>query len=273
MRVVFRLSDNPNIVDSYSLSNTLKLPDGIHWKYCSFNEKGKEIKRKDLPKEEYFTDLPWSIQDRWGNRHSWVNSIKRERYQRDYVEPFNVKIKYDKIDWENCVSSNELIVESKNYEKIKNTVNMFLEMFGSCYIIWSKDNHFRKQLNYKILPEWEDPRTKLKSAIENRHSGKEKDRWLLLWRMDYIEKFSPNFHAIGVGWMDGYYIVWFKNQNIYIAESIKYWNATYVFDNHWDKVVALSKKEILNWWLTKWRIIHNSNRKNKVRKLLSNFGK
>lgn len=67
----------------------------------------------------------------------------------------------------------------------------------------------------------------------------------------------PDFIALGVGGFRDYVVFGFQSKNLYVLESPKLGNATYVFKNNWAAVSSLSKKEILEGSLHELRIVHN----------------
>lgn len=74
---------------------------------------------------------------------------------------------------------------------------------------------------------------------------------------------------MGQGGFNDYLLFGFPNKNIYVLESIRFGNATYVFDRNWEELSQLSKKEILDNDLHVNRIIHIEGWEQNVNDLLN----
>ncbi len=70
---------------------------------------------------------------------------------------------------------------------------------------------------------------------------------------------EPEFVAIGRAGFSGYVVFGFPSKSLYILESTKTNNATYVLEDDWEYLSGLTKAEILNNRLHKERILHREN--------------
>jgi len=152
---------------------------------------------------------------------------------------------------------------------------LFLEIFGECTILRENlENIIRapiRKLNWTVLPKgkmpWEQLKSKIKPIVKEAPPGNQPIIWS---RFESINRFNPNFVAIGQAGFRGYIILGFPEKNIYVCECIFTGNATYVFEQNWEKLTQLTKAEILNEKLQKDRIIHWDNWREKINNLLGN---
>ncbi|MDR1678654.1 MAG: hypothetical protein LBR81_02640 [Prevotellaceae bacterium] len=238
-----------------------------------FNADGKYIKRKDLPKEEYFISRLWSWTDWAGTEYEKVVYIARERYQRDFIAPPNIELKIEDSQESKVLVALKSVNKKENFELIKHTINLLLELFGECDTLKSDFQLIQApqviRLNWKILPPGEYPWKKvepfMKEKIERQSKG---NRPVLKYRIEKIASKNPNFVAIGQGGFYEYSVFGFTEKSLYIFESIKTGNATYVFDKDWAELTKLTKKEILDDNLHKKRIIHKQGWDNEIDALI-----
>lgn len=85
-------------------------------------------------------------------------------------------------------------------------------------------------------------------------------------------KYDPSRAYQGVGGYSGYLVFEFGQGNLYVFESIMYGNATYIFENEWEEVSKLTKKEIIENQLAVARIIHNQAWSREVNRYLRGNG-
>ena len=243
------------------------LPKSSFGNACFYNAEGKIKKRRDLPMESYILELPYEVQDRWGYWHYGVNYIERQRYPREFIPPFEVYIQILERKGKKFAVSSPIQKIESNREKIKNTVNMFLELFWECYVA-EEDFNIEEyiQLNWEILPVGEYPWDRTKNAILSwmRTSPKTK---LFSHRIEYLHEFHPDFIAKGVHGFHWYTIFWYASRNYFICESLKYGNATYVFNENRAALSQLTKWEIITWMKSFIRIVHSPSRQRNIQSL------
>lgn len=221
---------------------------------------------KSLPKEKYTQTLYWTRQE-WAGRGETrevteFTDIVRERYHRDYHAPFSVSFSLVSKEQLKCIVSDEIVLSHDNTEKIMNTINMLLGLFGECTIESNEVDQMTNviQLNWNILPKGDCPWETIKTEIEDicRNSRKTHQQ-MMLRNCDVINDLKPDFCAYGRSGFRGYVVFGFTTKNLYVLESVIPNNATYVFQNQWEGLSKLTKAEILNQDLQKARIIHNAN--------------
>lgn len=238
-----------------------------------FNANGKYYPIKDLPKETYYIERYWTWRDWNDDEHSKIVFIPRERFQRSFFEPPSIEITIEQIDGKKILFGGKFINSPENFEEIKHCINLFLELFGECDTINSKQQISQSpnvtKLNWKILPKGEYPWNKLEPIIKERVSRlSENKQTIISSRFEKISSKAPDFVAFGAGGFNDYTIFGFEKKSIYILESMRSGNAIYVFEKDWKELSRLTKKEILDNNYHKARIIHKDNWEAELFKLI-----
>ncbi len=251
--------------DINDTSGTKLLPSVFN-KYTKQNAEQYTTIDKTLPKEKYYQTVYWTRTE-WAGRGETrevteFTDILRERYHRNLHPPYSVEFTLIEKDNKRFIQSDIMQLCEENKDKIKNTINMLLGIFGECQIVSNDFNTPAKvvRLNWDILPPGKYPWNDVKSTIEAVASkSNNTQKHMMLRNCELINNYLPDFIAYGKAGFRGYVIFGFTKQNLYILESVIPNNATYVFESNWETISQLSKAEILNQNLHKDRIIHNSN--------------
>jgi hypothetical protein len=244
-----------------------------------FNAEGKYLKDKTKPKETAYREVEWHWKE-WHGRGQTIEKSKTvyvsyQRYPRTFIEPPSLELSLVKnAQGENMLITPILELNDKSEKKIVHAVNLILEIFGECQIFSENLNDLfktpLKRLNWKVLPEgkmpWQKLNQELKSVLELAGKGK---KIVIANRIETVNKYSPDFVAVGTAGFTGYIILGFPKKNIFVLESAYYGNATYVFEKQWEKLSQMTKAEILNESLQKDRIIHQKGWGTKINDLLS----
>lgn len=246
------------------------LPNKIG-KFSRINADGKEVIRRDQPKESitrafYYTRSEFHGKD---NRVEVEDMAWRtyQRYPRDTIPAQSVHI--------NCIENqNEkfLLIECDSQEDpslFLHKLNLALEIFGSEleFHIAAKDGfvqlpHTFKVVSWLILPAGnytkEELKEKIKQTISTKLSRTVKP--VIEKRLDKIASYEYTGIVIGIGGYKGYVIYHFPQKGLSVLESDSPNNATYVF-NHtsWEELSRKTKTEIINSNLAIRRIIHDTN--------------
>lgn len=238
-----------------------------------FNANGKFIIRRDLPKEEFYIEREWERRDWGGNSHYSIVYIRRERFPRDFIRQPAEELTIDNYLGNTIIVSRRLVKTSQNLEEIKHIVNLFLEYFGECDII--RENYEPiipnnvVRLNWKLLPQGEYPWERVQQATRQRLQRETQNRRAVLENnLEIISSHNPDFVAIGQGGFNDYIVFGFQDKNIYILESIRSGNATYIFNNNWEELSRLTKAEILNNNLQQDRIFHTPSWEGQINRIL-----
>lgn len=235
-----------------------------------FNSEGGFIRLKDLPMETRYREV--CVKDWHGNYH-YVD-VPYKRYQRQEIPAPSVELKIVDNNSEMLIVSPKLNKSEANVSQIKHTINLFLELFGSCEILNSSlvpaiSSIPTRRVNWKILPEGEYPWKRLSQLAGDLSSSRVGKAKIQEHNFDAILKYNPVEIIYGAGGFRGYLVFRFPTKNLFVMENALYGNATYVFENDWEKFSHLTKAEIIQNNLEKGRIEHRSGWENAIDKLLS----
>jgi hypothetical protein len=243
-----------------------------------FNAEGKQIVRRELPKEDATRMLEWTWEEFRGKdkvEQSDFRFIHYQRYQREQVPPPGVELQIVGDARENYYAVTEAIpYDDAHRVRLLHAVNLCLEHFGVCGV-FTDDlvpvlRAPLRRLNWKLLPQgarpWEELKRDLQPVVAQ--TGK-RTRAVFLHRLEVVNEGQPAFTAIGQGGFEGYVVLGFPRLNLYICESTRYGNATYVFAQDWEPLSQMTKADILNQNLQKERIVHNEGWREAIRKLIS----
>lgn len=230
------------------------------------NSEGFIILNRDKEKEICYRMVEWTY-NQWAGRGETVEVtestvVPYKRYPRTILPPPSIELTVTNGN------NNELIIVSpefqfnkENDKLIIHIINLFLEIFGECQVFDSNKNSIAIprliRLNWEVLPKgkmpWEQRKNQIKKFIDKVRGDNKK---VVIKRLETINKYNPDFTAIGNAGFSGYIVHGFIDKDIYILESIYTNNATYIFGDNWESISKLTKAEILNSNLHKDRVIH-----------------
>ena len=245
------------------VSGTSILPCSVN-RYAKKNAEPFFTVDKSLPKEDYVQTVYWTRYE-WAGRGQTnpvtdFSYIKKQRYHRDYFEPYSVCFTLVTDSDKPYIISDAIPYVAENHEKLLNTVNMILGAFGECIVDFSEQEAKIKRtvVNWDILPKGEHPWSSVKETLTDLAKGHTKTRTeLMLRNCESIYARHPDFVAYGRSGFRGYAVFGFTSKNLYILESAFPNNATYVLQDDWETISQLSKAEILSQDLHKARIVHS----------------
>lgn len=279
MLVVNNVERFPEKVVKFGFDPELKadtkiLPATLN-RYAFKNAEQYATINRSLPKEDYYQTVYWTRTE-WAGRGETrevteFNDIKRQRYHRDFHLPFSVEFTLYEDKGSKFICSDEMVFSNGNKDKIINTVNMLLGIFGECEIVSEQISSKSKtiHLSWDILPPGKYPWSKVKADIEEIIANRNvTQQHMMLRSCESINNLGPDFVAYGRAGFKGYAVFGFVHKNLYILESVIPNNATYIFEKDWEELSKLSKAEILDFKLHKARIVHNSNWKNEFDKMI-----
>lgn len=265
------LNENKSVASEIGFSNDLEqgetvLPTAIG-NVSRFNAEGKEIVRRDLPKETHYNSVE---SPNWGDSYNGTHTVELpyQKYPRDFIEPPSVELK---------ISGDKIISPLMDYnldeQGLIHIINLFLELFGECILLNEKFEDFvkvpSKSLNWEVLPMGEMPWERLHGSLKPLLKKLDvKEKVACEERIKTLQSYSPDFTARGSAGFSGYLIFGFKNRDLYVCESIWHGNAIYVFEGGWEELSQKTKAEVLRGGLQKDRIIHAENWKEKLDELL-----
>lgn len=222
-----------------------------------FNSDGKFIKLKHLPMEKCFRNT--CLTDWHGGFH--FVDIPYFRYPRKQIAPPCVEITIVENGGELYATSPKLDRTNENNDYNLHVFNLFLELFDSCEIfdknMASVVHGFEvKRVNWVMLPPGEYPWNRL-SEMADKLKSKSKNKALQQsFYMDTILNLKPSGIIYGMGGFRGYIAFRFPGKNMCILENALYGNATYIFNDNWEKISQLTKAEIINGNLMIKRLEH-----------------
>lgn len=242
-----------------------------------FNAEGKNIIRRDLPKETVYRQIEWHWTERHGDREveqTDFRYVPYERYPRDFVPPPSVEVQIA-ADSE----GNKLLVAgafdyaATHYQAIIHSINVLLEIFGECEILTEDLQPIAplaaRRLNWEILPPGKQPWERIKKSVAPIvERAKKGNQGVILRRLEFMHQAVPELVAQGRGGFSGYIVFGFPRKNLFVLESLYYGNATYVFRENWEKLSQLTKAEILSGNLQTARVVHQPGWEKEVRRLI-----
>ncbi|MCX6296178.1 MAG: hypothetical protein NTX97_08930 [Bacteroidetes bacterium] len=239
-----------------------------------FNAEGKEKILKEAPKETVYYPREWSVKDWGGYEHSGVNYMPYERYPRELIPPPGFELQITEEDGRKIIISRKFKNTSDEYDSIKHGMNMLLEIFKDMQVYKGDMTSALKtrviRLNWELLPPGINPWKRVSEQVKKIADGNSLgEKAMIADRFKHIEKYNPNQVAIGLGGFTGYLVFGFTGKNIYLLESLRYGNATYVFGTDWQTLSQMTKAEILQNDYHEKRVIHNDDWINGVNRLLS----
>lgn len=241
------------------------LPCGIN-KYALRNAEPYFTVDKRLPKEKYTQTVYWTRYE-WAGRGELnpvtdFSYITKERYHRDYFEPYSVYFTLVESNGTPYIISDAILYAEENKGKLLNTVNLLLRVFGECTIDFDQAEQTTTKMvvNWDILPQGEHPWASVKETLGVITKDRAKTQTeLMLRNCEAIYEKHPDFVAYGRSGFRGYAVFGFTDKNLYILESALPNNATYVLQDDWESISQLTKAQILSNDLHKARIIHSEN--------------
>ncbi|ETJ47866.1 hypothetical protein [Pseudoalteromonas agarivorans] len=231
-------------------------------KYTSFNVNGTIKVRKDLPLEPESVMFYGSSRDWHGGIHYGIRTRTIDKYPRENIPAPSETFEIVTIGESLFLSSSELNLSDADETRNIHVTNIMLECFSEFDIYdVGKDEIVGprlKRLQWDILPSGECPWDKARPIILKRTEHlEERDKKVIEHRMKTISRREPDFLAVGRAGFSGYFVYGFKDQDVYVLESMELDNATYVFNSEWEAISKLTKSQIINSELPHQRIIHN----------------
>lgn len=253
------------------------LPDSDLGPVSRFNAEGTNVVHRDQPMETVFRQVEWTWTE-WHGRYdverSRIVDVPYQRYPRTFVAPPSVELTVSKSGSGNVI----LVTRPFEYSEavkdaIRHAVNLLLEIAGECEIFTENLNEILRvkvrRLNWEVLPPGRRPWPELKRDVEKVIREAPEGNWRLIqFRLEQINGYGPAFVAIGQAGFRGYLIFGFPERNLYVLESTRFGNATYVFAERWEELSQLTKAEVLNADLHHDRIIHREGWSSRIRQHL-----
>lgn len=254
-------------------------PDGIaripipRRSATQLNANGKWIRLRDLPKEIRLFVHAYHLVDWHGNDHYGTCIQERWCYQRELIPPTELAFII-----ENGVLYSPLLENSEaDMDRIKNAMNVVLEMVGHCEVLTPDKTPALSLVRQSEVPweilragtqdrsEWEDYVTK---TVEHKPKAQQVE---ICRRHEQLMEMGPEFCVLGTQNFLGYVVYGFAALNLYIFESNSINNATYVFRGDWESTSKLTKMEVLSGGLQEARIYHTEQWRENIGHLFYRF--
>lgn len=221
------------------------------------NADGYEYADKTKPKQRRYVTTNWIKPYGNSNASEQAVDIYRECYPKITVEPTEIELTLHQNKHNDMfvIASMSTLNRSKH---IKEAINIFLEIYGECYVykkeIEARDINVKKKKNWEFLRPGEKPS---KNIIRNTQNNNELINKYDIERLITLEKYDKVDIVEGILGFRGYYAFLFKKYCIF--ESVWYGNATYIVAiTNWEKLSQLTKSELMALNEVEKRIIHNA---------------
>lgn len=240
------------------------LPSAHFGPVCKKNAYGDVVVDKTQPKERRYVSTIW-VQP-FGNYYadSTPVDIYKPCYPKIEIPPMEIELMLvlDKDNRKYIIAD---IDKKQNEENLLSAINIFLEIYGECYIFNGELNinndSKRQKCNWEILPPGEKPSVHIKNMLKaNAQNADTFD----VSRLEFLDKYKVEKIVEGTNGFNGYYAYIFNN--ICLLESAIYGNATYVIPKeNWEILSQKNKKELFDEKHVIEKIIHKENWKRQIR--------
>jgi hypothetical protein len=254
------------------------LPPTERGRYSDWNVNGKEIVRKDLPKETLYNQV--EAPD-WGSSYgTHTVALPYERYPRDFVTPsltrFNMKCPNPAHGQDKYMIVFEvdriLVKGDPNFDAdLLACLNLLQENVGCCGVQSSAatiDDYLRSlKVMWELLP----PGTR-EEAIARLFNGRTpslQEKVNTEDRYDFLLSLHPAQFIYGTSGLERYFGASLKD-DLVIFENISYGNAIYIMFEDWRELSQRTRTELLSgrYGQNFERVLHKADWKKAVRAIV-----
>lgn len=254
------------------------LPAEEQGKYSNWNINGREIKRKDLPKERFYNYVE---SPNWGDSYNGTHTVALpgERYPVEFIPPRLATLKTEVITQNDTgylfrFSLSEVLnKKAADYlERFLVAINILQENVGSVDIIESSISSIEylktQSISWEILPPGE--KEKFITRYFSGKSIKPEEKKQVEDRYDYFMRLKPKEMIIGINSFQRYFGAKIED-DIVLFENTEYGNALYIMFNDWEELSKKSRIELLSGRFGRdfERVIHTGDWKEKVKLIIS----
>ena len=256
------------------------IPSKDSGKYSNININGREIIRKDLPKEIHYNSIE---NPNYGDSYNGTHTVNLpyEKYPRDFQPPRELEIL---ISCKDCKPNlpNYIIAfqvqevldkNAKDFEnKLFEDLNFLQENIGTFgieaanipIIEYAKSLH----VSWEILP----PGT-LDDTIQRIFHGKTpttQEKNTAKERYEFFQSLKPKSLVFGQSGFRRYFGALLED-NLVVFENIEYGNAVYILFDNWEELSKLSRIDLLSgkFGTSFERVIHNTGWKSDVKTIVA----
>lgn len=244
-----------------------------------FNANGGTVIHRDQPKETAYRQVEWHWTEFRGRDDSEemsdIRDVPYKRYPRTPIHPPSIELKIAMTaDGQRVLVAPPKTFNEDGDKELIHVVNLLLEVLGFCEVFTTDLGTViqapLRRLNWRLLPSghrtWEQLRPDVREVIERATKGNQP---VIEHRLELINRYEPDFVAIGLAGFAGYVVFGFTPRNLFVFESIYSGNATYVFGDQWERLSRFSKAEVLDNSLHHARFLHHEGWNNNIQSLLS----
>jgi hypothetical protein len=228
------------------------------------NANGFIIVRRDLPMISCTYTIPWPHEEYCGYKETKTVTTDVDRtykkYPRERTIPHCVELIVTEKNNKKYITTNlDSIQLKQNLDLLKHTINLFLEIFGECYLSDQIEIPiFIQRKNWEILPPGSYPWPKIVERI-NKDTKVIKNVTVTEDRLKFFYDKKPSFIATGKSGFSGYWVFGYSHHKNIFLESQYYGNATYLLNENWEELSKKTKSELINSNLSVARVIHDEN--------------
>ena len=256
------------------------IPVAVVGRASSYNLNGKEIVRKDLPKEtKTFSFEAPNFGDFTKGTHDV--SFTKDCYQRELMPPKGNAILIERLSNDGDSIIFKFQVEeihdrhAVNFEEdLLRNINLLQENTGVCDVfpVDAPDIDYLSsiQVEWEILPPGIDDREmNIQKIIAGRQSGIDVE--VVRERLDVIESLNPRNLIKGTSGFHRYFGAQYED-NLVAFENISYGNALYVMFDDWRTLSKRSRLELLKSQSDGYvRIIHRQGWKKSLARVVNQY--
>lgn len=257
-----------NLLKLKNLGDTI-LPSGNWGNVCFKNAYGETILDKNQPKEKRYVSTNWIHP--YGNTYSpkVACDIYKYCWVKIEIAPLEIELTLS-LGNDNKPYITAVLTPEIRKNHIKEAINIFLEIFGECYVFDSNiclDNTRYRKCNWELLPPGTKPSIHLSNQLKQ--NNQDVDTFDIA-RLRYLDKYDVKEIVEGTNGFKGYYAYIFDKHCI--LESAIYGNATYIIPKeNWEILSQKTKNELLNTNQVIEKIVHTENWFHNIRKIIKNL--
>jgi hypothetical protein len=230
------------------------VPPSEQGKFSKWNVEGKEIVRKDLPKETHYNsvDVP-----NWGDSYNGTHTVDLpyKKYPRDFYPPRELEISIHCHDSRPGLPvyilafkvQETLDIKAKSFEvRLFENLNLLQENVGACGVeaadLAMKEFLKTLHVSWEILP----PGT-VDQTIERLFRGRapsQKEQDVAAERYNFFMKLKSKSLVFGNSGFRRYFGALLET-NLVVFENIQYGNAIYVMFENWEDLSIRSRVDLL----------------------------
>ena len=256
------------------------VPPRNQGKYSTWNVEGREIVRKDLPKETHYTSVETP---NWGDSSNGTHTVDLpyEKYPREFLPPRELEILTNCHDarpgldvYVIAFRVQEVLDKmATGFEKLLfEDLNLLQENIGFCGVeaaeMALRDYIKTLRVSWEILP----PGT-IEQTIQRLFQGKTpltEEKAVAVERYEFFMSLKPKSLVYGDSGFRRYFGALLED-NLVVFENIQYGNAVYVLFENWGDLSTRSRIDLISgkYGTNFERVVHQSGWKDTVREIVA----